>query len=94
MSYSTMLAVPVAELPLPADVEHPSWCNPRQCYYNPDSGFPVHEYAPMPVTIDGETIALTVVRWDSADGPGETWAYLETTYDGEGTVLTRRKWAD
>jgi hypothetical protein len=91
---TTMLASGIEELlPLPADVEHPSWCNPRQCYRNPETGFPVHEYAPMSVTVNGETIALTVARWDTADGAGETWAYLATTSE-EGDVITKRKWAD
>jgi hypothetical protein len=43
----------------------------------------------------GDTrITLTVVRCDTADGPGETRAYIESVSEREGTVTTVGRWSE
>lgn len=75
-----------------ARVNHPAWCDLRQCAVEPGTGHRLHGYAPPPVTVDGTTITLTVVQTDTADGPGVARAYVESTSEREGTILTVGRW--
>lgn len=79
--------------PAAASVGHPAWCTQVECFIEPGTGYRIHGYAPPPViTPDGTTITLTVVRCDTADGPGVARAYVESTSEREGTILTVGRW--
>lgn len=77
--------------PATTATEHPSWCDHRICYLSPVTGFWVHAYEPPSVEIDGATLTLTVFRRDTAEGPGETLAVIESTGPG-GTIETTGTW--
>jgi hypothetical protein len=83
MSYSTMTAAPVAES-LPADIGHPAWCDQRHCYSHPDTGYRVHSWEAPDELINGVRVSFTIVRKDSADGPGETRVYIHSLSAVEG----------
>lgn len=77
-----------------ARVNHPAWCDLRQCAVEPGTDLRLHGYAPPPVMVGDTRITLTVVRCDTADGPGETRAYIESVSEREGTVTTVGRWSE
>jgi hypothetical protein len=88
MSYSTSPAVPVAEMPLPADMSHPAWCDPRHCYAHLDTGYSVHSWEAPEELIGRVRVSFTIVRKDSADGPGKTLVYIHSISELEGERIT------
>jgi hypothetical protein len=80
---TTMLAS-CAELPLPADMSHPAWCDPRHCYVHPDTGYLVHSWEAPDELINGVSVSFTITRKDSAAGPGETRVYIHSISALEG----------
>jgi hypothetical protein len=87
MTYSTMTAVPVAEMALPADIGHPAWCDLRLCYIQ-DTGYPMHSWEAPDELINGVRVSFTIVRKDSADGPGKTLVYIHSISELEGERIT------
>jgi hypothetical protein len=89
MLNTTMAASVVAELlPLPADARHPSWCH--FCYRCPESGYPVHAFEPPTEVVNDVSVSFTMMRSDSAEGPGQTVAYTHTISELEGEQITMR----
>jgi hypothetical protein len=83
-----MTAVPVAEMPLPADIGHPAWCDPRHCYSHPDTGYRVHSWEAPDELINGVSVSFTITRKDSAARPGETRVYIHSVSAVEGERIT------
>jgi hypothetical protein len=87
-----MPAVP-AELPLPADVSHPAWCDQRLCYRQ-DTGYPVHSWEAPDELIGRVSVSFTIMRKDYADGPGKTRIYVHSVSELEGERITSYVLAD
>jgi hypothetical protein len=87
MLNTTSPAVPVAEMPLPADIGHPAWCDPRLCYIQ-DSGYRMHSWEAPEELIGRVSVSFTIVRKDSADGPGKTLVYIHSISELEGERIT------
>jgi hypothetical protein len=83
-----MTATPVAEMPLPIDIGHPAWCDPRHCYSHPVTGYPVHSWEAPDELINGVSVSFTITRKDSATGPGETRIYFHSVSALEGERIT------